>query len=261
MLMPSTAITMTPASSQKARQELEAKLHIWLLALLEVDGFKDWKNQQMIRQLTLSMDPTAEIETTGDFNFDAEIVEQHHIVSGYYSLMTALFAVREVKHYFQKYPFAGKSVSREAHLRTCCELLFSRVYHFKTRMMNLLKRLDRKTKPRKTLPLAAYKKSFEDNFAPILQERNALTHEASYSDEQISAFGVSDLLATTPELAFLKTTPAAYRKIANQWAKKVDHVGDQLDLYVGFVALVILARCPFLTNLEGLKPEGGASPD
>jgi hypothetical protein len=257
--MTAKKIRITHASSRKAQEDLDKRLNAWLQALLKVDGFWEWKNEHLIHQLNVSMDPTAPVQISADFKFETEIVEEHNIVSGYYGLMSALFAVRETRFYFKKYPFSGQSVSREAHLRTCCEMMFSRVYHFKTRMMNLLKRLDRKTEPKKTLPLEAYKKSFEAHFSSILSERNALTHEAAYSDVQIRALGISDILATAdPELAFLKMSSAGYRKIANEWIKKVDHVAEELDLYVGFVALLMVTRCGFLVDPGPEQPQDDA---
>lgn len=230
-----------------ARTQIQDQIGKWLMKLLEYPGYRDWKNRDLQERILLAMMPDHEIEETTDFKFDAVLEQQIDLVAGYHNLISASQALRQTEMYFRRFPFRNGEVGREDHLKTCCELLFSRVYHFRERLLKFLVQLDRKTEPRKTLPHAAIKDDFDKRFRLFLDERHNINHHTGYSDIQMGAIGLTDLLATADqELAWMRASAASYRKVTKAWVAKTRIAAEHVDLYAGLVARLMLMRCDFL---------------
>lgn len=241
-------LIVTDSSSQEAQRELRSRISDWLTEVLEFPGYREWKNRQLMQTLLEGHLPGEDFDPIPDFKFPAPFENQIEIVQGYHSILTALAHIRECEFYFRRYPFAGKGVSREAHLRTCCELFLSRVYQFKERWERQLKWLDRRTKP-KDLPLSALQEEFKRRFGHLLKERNKLHHQDAYSDVQVNAVGLGDILSTFEDRTeWLKVSRSSYLRIRQGWVKTVKNTVYQLDLFVGLVAELMLSRCRFLPS-------------
>ncbi len=218
---------------------------------LAIPGFADWKEEKIKEQLMLNMIPGYEVSEFDEFPMPPEIVEQHKIITGYYNIVSALLSLRQTERYFRRYPFSKGEVSREDHLKTCCELLFSRLYHFRERYLKHLTQLNRKTEPRKSLDVNAIEKSFDAHFRSSLDQRHSINHHTGYSDIELGAIGLSDMLSHASEdLAFMRASRARYRTVTASWVEKTRRLADDLDLYVGYTAVQMMMRCSFLIGSE-----------
>lgn len=239
-------LVITPESSREAQDRLQKRLTLWLHDLLEYPGYKEFKNEQLRGTLLAGLLPGEPSYHLSDFRFSPEIEKHHPLVAGYYELLTTIISVRECEYYFRKYPFRNKNVSREAHLRTCCELFLSRIFQFRERWLAHLTRLDRRTNP-KGLPLKALRDEFENRFSSILEARHKIHHEEAYDDIELKALGVGDLLSYGDDhFGWLRVSQGRYRQIRNDWVRRVREAAQQLDLFVGVTASLMLERCQFL---------------
>jgi len=246
-------IAVTHESSEQAQRQLQDRISAWLMELLEFPGYREWKNEQIVRTLLEGHLLNIDQAPFPDFEFPKEIEQYIDIVQGYHAILSTLFNVRECEFYFKKYPFAGRNVSREAHLRTCCELFLSRVYQFRERLLRQLKRLDRRTKP-KGIPVRQIQQAFDERFGNYLAERNKVHHEEEYTDVQLKAIGIGDLLSIADDSPhWFKIPQGNYLKIRREWVKKVETAATHLDIFVGLVAVLMLKRCDFLPKSRKSK--------
>lgn len=251
-------LRMPPEVASTAKKLLEKRLHAWIVRMLAIPGYSDWKNEKFKQQLMFSLDPNHDFPEDEDFAFPKALIEEHALIAGYYNVLSTMLTVRQTEKYFRRYPFRNREVSREDHLKTCCELLFSRVYHFRERFFTHLTKLDRATEPKKSLDIPALKDSFERHFKQVLDQRRVINHETGYSDIELGSIGLSDMLSDAdPEFAAFRSPPHVYRTVAANWAKKTQAISDDLDLYVGYSAVQMLMRCSFLVEMEPAAPSSG----
>ncbi len=236
------------ALAEEARAEIWSRITPWLNQLLDYPGFREWKTESMGQKLAYAALPNHVIEPLEDFEFSQEILQQHHLISGYMQIMSAASDCRATQYYFRRYPFRGLPVGRAEHLRTCCELYYSRVYQFNERLETLLKRLARRTKP-KGFDADGVMKQFREHLAVELDARNRIHHEKEYSDFEIESIGTSDLLDQAGA-EFPTISHNGFHKISRRWQARVRSTSDKLDLWVGCAAVLMLARCPFLKPPE-----------
>jgi hypothetical protein len=248
-------VAITQQAAADAKSKLQHRIAAWMDKLAAVEGFNDWRLAKMREQMIMTLLPKYVPADMNDFDMPAAIRDEHSLVTGYYNVMSAAHSLRETGLYFRRYPFRNNEVSRESHLKTCCELFFSRVYHFRERFIKQLVQLDRNTQPRKMLPLQAIKDQFASDFATILEERNNINHHTGYTDLQLDAIGLADLLSgNDDDFSFMRTPASTYKHVARDWAKRTLVVADKLDLYVGLVAILMLGRCDFLPLQKSSEP-------
>lgn len=230
--------------AKAARDQVFGSVSRWLTGLLDYPGFLEWKKEVVRRQMVFALLPAAALEPFPDFEFDQATIREHEIVSGYLGLIGAADDCRTTQHYFRRYPFRDLPVGRAEHLRTCCEVYYSRVYQFRERLNRLIVRIARRTGPEK-LNVDMLKNAFEAQFRQELDARHRIHHEAAYSDFELDALGSSDLLSNVDD-AFPRMSDVDYRRIAGQWRRRVEITADGLDFWVGVVAVLLLVRCRFL---------------
>lgn len=229
-----------------AKEAVWPRVSAWLMHLLKYPGFRDWKDEVARRHMVFALLPQAPVEPFHDFQFDPATLREHEIVAGYVRLIGAANDCRTSQHYFRRYPFRGLPVGRNDHLRTCCELYYSRVYQFRERLFRLLVRIERRTEP-KGLDVRALKKHFDAQLRDELDARHRIHHEAAYSDFELDALGQTDLL-TTVKAGWPRMSDAGYHRIARQWRRRVEVTADKLDFWVGVAAVLMLNQCRFLTD-------------
>ena len=101
------------------------------------------------------------------------------------------------------------------------------------------------------MPLEALEQEFENRFGDLLSERNRIHHEEEYSDIQLKAVGLGDLLSLSEDqMKWLKVSRGSYLRIRRGWVKTVENTAKQLDLFVGVIATLMLSRCQFLLASE-----------
>lgn len=231
--------------ARSAKGAVWPRVSAWMMRLLDYPGFREWKNEVARRHMVYTVLPQVAIEPFNDFEFDAETLREHDIVAGYVRLIRAAADCRSTEHYFRRYPFRGLPIGRDEHLRTCCELYYSRVYQFRERLFRLLTWIGRRTKP-KGLNVAALRDHFDAQLREELNARHRIHHEAAYSDFQLDALGQTDLLSSVGD-GWPRMSDADYHRIAREWRRRVSASADKLDFWVGVAAVLMLARCHFLT--------------
>jgi hypothetical protein len=247
------AIVVDHSVSRESQRVLQNRIGQWLTQIIEYPGYGEWKNKQLMQTLLEGLIPDMEYDSPPDFDFSADVKQQVDLVQGYHAIISTMHGVRECEFYFRTYPFRGKNISREAHLRTCCELFLSRVYQFKKRWLRQLKWLGRRTQP-KGLSIKSLEEDFDARFGKLVAERNKIHHEQEYSDIQTQALGLGDLLSVTQGTPdWMRVSRGSYLRIRRGWVKTVRNTADQLDLFVGVVATLMLTRCRFLPE-ESNRP-------
>lgn len=232
--------------AKEAKEELFSRISAWLTRLLDYPGFKAWKDEVVRRQITFAILPNLPVEFFDDFHFDQKTIKQHDIVTSYMRLMGAANDCRMVQYYFRRFSFRNLPVGREEHIRTCCELYYSRIYQFEQRLKAALTLIERRTIP-KGLKLHHLRQAFHDQLKVELEERNQIHHQAAYSDFEVEALGVTDLLSSVSD-NYPRMTAAHYRRLTRHWGERVKATAERLDFWVGVVAVLLLARCPFLVS-------------
>lgn len=230
--------------ASEARKAMWQRTAAWLKALLEYPGFRDWKMENLRHRMTYVILPQVKPDPLGDFEFDATTLREHELVAGYVALLSAAADCRATQYYFRRYPFRGLTVTREHHLRTCCELYFSRVYQFSKRLESLIKRVERRTRS-KDIRSNAMMKQFREKLDSELKIRHQIHHESAYSDFEIDSLGTSDLLKDVEQGLFVMST-ANYHRISRRWQTRVKQTSDNLDVWTGYMAILMLAKCRFL---------------
>jgi len=208
----------------------------------------EWKRKHIAATLMSGFFPEIEPENIGDFSLPDHIIREHEIISGYIEIQQSLASIRECEFYFRKYPFSNKNISREAHLRTCCELFFGRIYQFRERFFKQLKKVQRRNR-KNLLNSEILFEEFERRFKPATDARNDLSHHKAYQDIHLNAVGLGDLLSfADPELVFLKVPRRSYQSISRYWVQQVKAAADELDVFIGVLAIVMLTLCTFLPD-------------
>ena len=243
-------ITVDQQRAEAAIESLFAKLAPWVRNLLDFPGLAEWKREAVEKSLLYSLDPLSDIEPVEDFTFPPDLVRQHELVQGFYSLYSARSDVAQTSYYFRRFPFRSLPVTRAEHMRTCVELFYSRVFVFRERLERQLKWLSRRTLP-KGLPVEDVMAEFSQRFKDLINERNGIHHDAAYSDFQIAALGLGDLLAEAGEPAMFRMRQSDYNRLSRSWQNRVKHTADALTVWCGVVALIMLSRCSFLSEPAG----------
>lgn len=249
-------ITIDASRSTEVQKILWERIAAWLKSFSEQDGFLEWKNRHIAATLVSGLIPDGEPEHIEDFPLSDALIREHEIVSGYLEIQTCLMTIRECEHYFRKYPFKKEEITREAHLRTCCELFFGRIFQFRERYFKLLKRVQRRSK-RKVLVVETISQQFEQRFQQVVDARNDFSHHKAYQDIHLNAVGLGDLLSSAnDDLRFMRLPVRSYRAIAKYWINQVNQAVEQLDVFIGVLALVMLDLCTFLP-----EPQQGETED
>lgn len=231
-----------------AQEELFARIQLWMKKLLENDEYRDWKNRQIKYQLLYALDHDETLEDIGDFSFDPAFEKEIALINGYFRILKTLQLVKQCEYYFRRFAFRNLPVSRHEHLATCCELFASRVYQFESYWKKHLKQIERKAKPAVAYA-SQLEKIFREKLDPILIMRNQVHHDQPYSDLEIEALSLGEILTLfDDEIGWNVASRPIYRRIVSDWVRKVRFTHDQLDVFVGATATIMLESAEFLPH-------------
>ena len=158
-------------------------------------------------------------------------------------LLSTVNALKDVEWYFRRYPFSNAPVSRDSHLRYCCEMYFSRFYQFKERLKKLFEAFKLVT-PDHKLNIGMFIKQFNEDFKQEINERNSLHHDVAFDAVDISRIALYEITGLSDSDPY--TSQSHYRKISKEWAARVRRRSEHLDVYVEAVAKTLLENCQFL---------------
>jgi hypothetical protein len=249
-------LSINAESSAKAQAQLFARIQNWMEKLLENDEYRAWKNQQIKNALLYTLDQNETLEDIGNFSFDPTFEKELALVTGYFRLKSTIRLVEQCEYYFRRYAFHDLPVSRHEHIATCCELFASRVYQFESYWRKHNKQVERKTKPKVSYS-GPLEKTFRERLDAILKMRHQVHHDQPYSDIEIEALSTGELLTMfDKDIDWDVASRPTYRRIVNDWVRKVRSVADHLDVFLGATAIIMLETCSFL---ESEKPSEGVS--
>lgn len=237
-------------AKNRAVERLYKSIGVWTRKLDDYPGWRDWKRGHIGYTLNYDNDFSSR-EMPSEFEFTPEIEKEHKVLLSYLELHSTSIALGEVEWYFRRYPFAKTPVTREAHLRNCCEMYFGRFYEFREK----LKKLSKATKsalPNNQLDFGRFIKEYDKSFNEELRARNSIHHHERFDDIGISRVAIFEVLGTTKRSSSaLREDQYYYRKTVREWANRVRRRSELLDQYVEAIAEALLRECPFLEPPRG----------
>jgi len=236
------------AMEETHRVRMSKAIGVWLKKLDDLQGWKEYKQNQIKHTLYFDDPFFKASEPLGDFVFTPDIEKQHAIVTQYLRLQQTIKALKECEFYFRRYPFRGLPVSRHAHITNVSETYFGRFYEFKERLKNYFNAI-KAVEPKNTLEFGKFVKLFEKVFDQELRERNKVHHHARFEDIAIDKVFVTSVIANANEKkGWEQEHLAAYRKTSNEWSKRVRARGAKMDEFLEATAGATLTVCGFLTS-------------
>lgn len=228
------------------RSRMSRAIGKWLITLDAIDGWKEYRRNRLIHTMDFDAPIIIRSNSPGDFVFPPDIDKQHAVVTQYLGLQQTIESLKECEFYFRRYPFRGLPVSRHAHITNVCEMYFGRFYEFKERMKKYFNAI-KAVAPNQTLMIGKFIKLFEDVFEQELRARNKVNHHGRFEDIAIDKVFLTDVFSLSDDKKGMKQEHlAAYRKAANEWAKRVRTRGAKMDEFLEATAEATLAVCGFL---------------
>lgn len=232
--------------NSNSQERISHAVREWMHKLNEYPGWEEWKRLHIGYTLNFDDNLMSTKKFSQEFKFSLEIEREHAVVALYLELLSTANALRDVEWYFRRYPFSRAPVSRESHLRYCCEMYFGRFYQFKERLKKLSKAL-KDAVPDHGLAFGQFIRAFEKEFEEEIKARNGVHHHEAFDEVAISRIALFELAG-----GFDGRNPrshpvhAHYRRTANEWALRVKRRSKTLDQYVEALAEALLKSCPFL---------------
>ncbi|AZG12622.1 hypothetical protein [Cupriavidus pauculus] len=203
-----------------AREQLHLALGIWMRELDAYPGWKAWRKGRLAITLYDEHIPrTGDPNRPSEFVFSPEIDRQHDLVTQYFGIEQAVFALRDCEYYFRRFPFRGLPVHKHTHLTYMCEMFFNRFYELKERIKRYLNALA-KLAPKHRIEIGPFIKRFEKEFDQELRERNGVHHHGRFEDLAIDRIFVSHAVAEQHD-AWAMESERYYRQAVREWAERV----------------------------------------
>lgn len=239
---------MPPSST--AQERISNAIRDWMRKLEEYPGWREWRRLKIGYTLRFDDEFMPPEKYAKEFRFSPEMEIEHAVVTSYMELLSTAHALRDVEWYFRRYPFSRAPVTRESHLRYCCEMYFARFYQFRERLKVLSKAV-KSAVPDHGLDFGKFIKTFDKEFDREIRARNDVHHHEAFDDVAISRIALLEL--TSPSDGHKlgrRAYQSHYRKTANEWASRTSGRSKTLDQFVEAVADALLRTCPFLAVAE-----------
>ncbi|MEL0437648.1 hypothetical protein [Phycobacter sp. K97] len=218
----------------------------WMHELQSYPGWREWKRGHIAYVLSFDDEVAERLTPSKEFMFSQKIENEHAVVLMFLELLSTAHALRDVEWYFRRYPFSQAPVSRESHLRYCCEMYFGRFYQFRERLKKLSKAVNRAC-PDNGLDFGRFIKTFDKEFDQEIRARHGVHHHEAFDDAAISRIALLELTDQSNSRATSKQHyQSLYRKTAKDWAARTRRRADMLDLFIEAVAETLLKVCSFL---------------
>lgn len=235
-----------------SRDLLSRSIVLWMQSLDEIPEWSDWQRQKWRFTLFHDDDLLTTIPLKEGFHFQSEIEQQHAVVMGYLNLSQTLDALKDVEWYFRRYPFASSPITREKHLRYCCETYFNRFYQFKERLKVLGDALSEAI-PNHRLDFGSFIKTFGKEFSKEIAERNKIHHHAGFEDVGIDRILLIENFEMNSKSSDSgKETKRYYRSVSKEWVERVRRRASDLESFLEAMAVAILKVCSFLPEYQSL---------
>jgi hypothetical protein len=196
-----------------------------------------------------------------EFKFSVEVETQHDVVLQYLALEEAVNALKDCEFYFRRYPFRGLPVTQNNHITNICEMYFGRFYEFKERLKKYFKAVNAAA-PEHGLDIGAFVRLFEKVFDQELRERNGVHHHGRFQDLAIDRVYLTGAISMNKKRkGWEQEHLIAYRKLANEWARRARRSGAKMDEFLEAIAVMTLVSCSFLSDLVPACPKSSANTD
>ena len=224
-----------------------------MIDLSHYPGWKEWKRKQVGHTLYFD-DPLLSPSHDEMFVFSEEVERQHAVVFQWIGLQSTILSLKDCEHYFRRYPFRNSEVSHHDHITNVCEMYFSRFYEFKERLKKYFNAV-KEASSTSNLDVGIAIKHFEKIFDQELRARNSIHHDSRFQDIAINRVFLAGILSTEPDAnGWKKEHRTAYRKLAKEWAERVQRRGQKMDEFLEVVAAISLSQCGFLSASINQKP-------
>ncbi|SFK94387.1 hypothetical protein SAMN05444421_11149 [Celeribacter marinus] len=209
---------MPPSST--AQERISIAHRDWMHKLQEYPGWREWKRSHIGYTLNFDDEFMPPEKHAGDFKFSLEMELEHAVVTCYLELLSTANALRDVEWYFRRYPFSRAPVTRESHLKYCCEMYFARFYQFRERLKVLSKAV-KSAVPNHGLDFGKFIKTFDKEFDPEIRARHGIHHHEAFDEVAISRIALLELSDPSDGRESRKRAyQSHYRKTANAWASR-----------------------------------------
>ena len=233
-----------------AQERISNAIRDWLHKLREYPGWREWKRSQIDYTLNFDDEFMPSKKHDEEFKFSPEMEIEHAVVTSYMELLSTANALRDVEWYFRRYPFTRAPVTRESHLKYCCEMYFARFYQFRERLKVLSKAV-KSAVPDHRLDFGKFIKKFDKEFDQEIRARHGVHHHEAFDDVAISRIALLELTDPSDSREPRKRAyQSHYRKTANEWASRTKRRSKTLDEFVEAVADALLSTCPFLIDAK-----------
>ena len=233
-----------------AKESISQAIRDWMLKLEEYPGWREWKKLHIGYTLWFDDEFLPPKNLVGEFTFPPELDRERVVVMLYMELLSTANALRDVEWYFRRYPFSRAPITRESHLRYCCEMYFGRFYQFKERIKKLSKAV-KFAAPSNRLDFGKFIKEFDKEFENEIRARNGIHHHEAFDDVAISRIALLEITDSSDRNEFQRHAyQSHYRKTSKKWATRTRRRAEDLDLFVEAVAAALLKVCPFLNTEE-----------
>ncbi|WP_370213103.1 hypothetical protein [Roseovarius sp.] len=215
--------------------------------LQEYPGWREWKRSHIGYTLNFDDELLPPEKHAKEFKFSPEMEVEHAVVTSYMELLITANALRDVEWYFRRHPFSRAPITRESHLKYCCEMYFSRFYQFRERL-KVLSTAVKSAVPNHGLDFGKLIKKFDKEFDQEIRARHGVHHYEAFDDVAISRIALLELTDPSGDReSRQRAYQSHYRKTANEWASRTKRRSMDLDMFVEAVADALLKTCPFLT--------------
>lgn len=234
-------------TASRPQQELIlSAIREWMLKLQEYPGWQEWKRSHIGYTIFGDDELIPDEEFSTEFKFSSNMEKEHAVVTCYMELLSTVNALRDVEWYFRRYPFSRAPVSRESHLKYCCEMYFGRFYQFRERLKKLSKVVTAAA-PDHGLNFGKFIKNFDKEFDQEIRARHSVHHHEAFDEVAINRIALLEFAREVDENELRKREiQYHYRKTAKSWASRSRQKSQCLDKYVEAVAKALLECCSFL---------------
>lgn len=225
----------------------------WIAQVSLYPGFKEWKS----KSISLVLDDfrlPSDADHPREFLFAPHVERQHAAVMSFLALQTTWNALADSEFYLRRYP--GSPITKEAHLRYCIEMFFSRVYEFSERMKKCLNTINLTLADGK-LDVGKIIKEYAKEFRQELAARNSVHHNFHFSDLMLDRVSITGLVAGHPEhgRGWAVEERTAYRKTQGEWVARIRRRTKRVKVYLSAVEAAMLEECHWLK--ESIDPDQG----
>ncbi|MGG1944697.1 hypothetical protein AB1286_07800 [Trinickia sp. NRRL B-1857] len=238
----------TAESKMSASEQMMDATARFIAKLDTVPGWRASRISNLVAAMAYDEPFSSSAEKGRPIELPPQIDLQHAVVSRYMELADVVLSVKSCEFYFRRFPFNGLPVTRHEHLSNICELYFSRIYQFKERLKHLVDAVDALV-PKHGIQFGPFIKRFAKEFDQEIRERHRIHHFQRFADldiERVYLTGMHEMVY--PDKGWKEEQQRYYRKVAKEWAQRVQERSARLDAFLDAVAEALLKGCAFLIN-------------